>query len=291
MKLINGVKITGNLNLISSKVFVNSGVELCPERIEGKSSMQYDKNCYKPKSDWRKLVQREIDILFANQYKKVDYSESILLKKMPDRFISILKKLEIGNCKNFADVQEKIREHKDLIKKFQEEFQEVLRIYARDLAEVNFHRLVFNPPAIEMLTYHMNEGKLFFVGLHIDRSTIFDFSNVNVSKNRLCINIGNEDRILYFVNLTLNQILELLKKKRSVNISKITINNIGEIFFSEFPDYPVIKLIQSPFDYYIAPTDNILHDGSTSEKVHHDICFVYLGRFNTYPKNASVISL
>ncbi len=30
-----------------------------------------------------------------------------------------------------------------------------------------------------------------------------------------------------------------------------------------YSDYPVISVLQKPYEYYIIPTDNVIHDGST----------------------------
>ncbi|WP_445721844.1 hypothetical protein [Flavobacterium sp.] len=51
------------------------------------------------------------------------------------------------------------------------------------------------------------------------------------------------------------------------------------MFFKYYPDYPVFKLKIKPFQYYIAPTDNYIHEGTTSRKNEIDISITYLGYF------------
>ena len=51
------------------------------------------------------------------------------------------------------------------------------------------------------------------------------------------------------------------------------------MFFKYFPDYPVLKIEQKPYEYYIAPTDNCIHDGATLERRSLDIVMTYLGHF------------
>lgn len=61
--------------------------------------------------------------------------------------------------------------------------------------------------------------------------------------------------------------------------STINIENISENFFYNFPDYPILKIKQKPFEFYIAPTDNCIHDGSTFDNTELDITITYLGKF------------
>ncbi len=64
--------------------------------------------------------------------------------------------------------------------------------------------------------------------------------------------------------------------------SKITTANIVESFFKRYSDYPVLRLELKPFQYYIAPTDNFIHDGSTLGNKQIDLTIVYTGIFDKY---------
>jgi hypothetical protein len=75
------------------------------------------------------------------------------------------------------------------------------------------------------------------------------------------------------------QAFNMLKKKVSLNENDINIANIPQIFFKYFSDYPVLKIDLKPYQYYIAPTDNCFHDGSTLGNVNLDICLIYFGSF------------
>jgi len=82
--------------------------------------------------------------------------------------------------------------------------------------------------------------------------------------------------------LRLSQVAELLVKEAGFAIEEINLDNIAYLFFKHFPEYPVVKLLQYPYEYYIAPTDNILHDGSTLGMKTQDVTLIYLGHFNLY---------
>jgi hypothetical protein len=70
-----------------------------------------------------------------------------------------------------------------------------------------------------------------------------------------------------------------LKKKIDIKAHNINIGNISRYFFSHFPDYPVLRVQQKPYQYYIAPTDNCFHDGSTLGNSELDITLIYFGFF------------
>ena len=55
-----------------------------------------------------------------------------------------------------------------------------------------------------------------------------------------------------------------------------------ENFLKKNPDYPVVRIELKPYQYYIAPTDNFIHDGSTLGNKDFDITIVYVGNFDNY---------
>ena len=112
------------------------------------------------------------------------------------------------------------------------------------------------------------------------RSTQFDIHTAEGSRNRICINLGGEDRSFLFINLTVSQLFEKLLTVQEIDHSQIKIGNLSEYFFRYFPNYPVLKLRQKPYEFYIAPTDNCLHDGTTLNRKTNDIVTTFLGYFN-----------
>lgn len=116
-----------------------------------------------------------------------------------------------------------------------------------------------------------------FVGLHIDCWNKLRPEVSNQGRNRICINLGIEERYLLFVNLTLPGIIQALEADIS-NYTKPT--EIGQDFMRNFPDYPVIKLPLLPGQAYIALTDTIIHDVTTINKTQEDRILAWLGHFS-----------
>ena len=71
----------------------------------------------------------------------------------------------------------------------------------------------------------------------------------------------------------------MLRNNINANKANINIANISKYFFKFFPNYPVIKVTLKPYEYYIAPTDNCFHDGSTLGNSNLDISIIYSGWF------------
>ena len=77
-------------------------------------------------------------------------------------------------------------------------------------------------------------------------------------------NTRKNDRFFLFLNLTMQTIIRLVNEQ--LGIDEITMNHHEYTmkFFTFFPNYPITKLRVRPFEAYIAPTENIIHDGCCS---------------------------
>jgi hypothetical protein len=98
------------------------------------------------------------------------------------------------------------------------------------------------------------------------------------SPNRICINLGSNRRYLVFVNLTLRGMMKMCEVDLGVLDSTAPATLI-RLFMSKFVDYPVIRISIDPGAAYIAPTENLLHDGSTFGMLCSDVTLTIRGRF------------
>jgi hypothetical protein len=57
----------------------------------------------------------------------------------------------------------------------------------------------------------------------------------------------------------------------------------------QFPTYPVLRLRVKPGEAYIAPTDNLIHDGSSVGKQFPDITIHNLGYFGVAQNVSAVV--
>lgn len=120
----------------------------------------------------------------------------------------------------------------------------------------------------------------YYIGLHVDSFYQVPLEERATSPNRICINLGAGNRYLYFINLPLVTIKQQLDEGGATDPKRLQIGSpLGRAFMECFPDYPVIKLRVAPGEAYIAPTENIIHDGSSLGNCYFDTHLTFRGYF------------
>lgn len=290
MNLKRGIKLHNLLEDGDESVYINSGTmpyaKLPLEKVNYKSfhfTPLYEDGAYLPKRDWRRLNRQEI-----NQIKpgvNAAAFNTIYIGEIPDLLKQNLLNMELSDCVNREAVMTKFNEHPELVKAVSEGMQHFLSTIS-DGHPFHFHCIAANLPNLETVAcdvtrlppnFTVPDKK--YIGLHNDGTQFMNFYTTHKAGNRITINLGKESRVFYFINLTMIQVINLLKQKVDIKKNPPTIHNIAQFFFHHFPDYPVIKILQKPYQYYIAPTDNAFHDGSTAGNTALDINMVYFGAF------------
>ena len=119
-----------------------------------------------------------------------------------------------------------------------------------------------------------------YVGLHLDSWEKAPLKQRHKSKNRICLNLGREDRFFLFINLTLIDMFRAMGLSEPDDIYKNYRGlHLGHKFMNRYPDYPVVKLRLAPGEAYIAPTENVIHDATSLNKQYPDICLHFTGYF------------
>ena len=115
------------------------------------------------------------------------------------------------------------------------------------------------------------------IGLHFDRWDGLPVKELAACSNRVSVNLGPRDRYLIFLNQTASGMSSILQK---ANVQfKQDVRAIGAAFMSAFPNYPIVRIRLQPGEAYIAPTENILHDGTSAEVVETNHYLSMRGRF------------
>lgn len=117
------------------------------------------------------------------------------------------------------------------------------------------------------------------IGLHLDS---FDMKSVyerDQCRNRICINLGVEERTFLFVNVPVIEMIRRLHASGHPIVPATVGSGIGRMFLHAFPDEPVNAIKIRPREAYIMPTENLLHDASTLGRSSLDISLTVLGRF------------
>ena len=290
MKLKKGIFIHNQLKENYAAISINSGTVYHTEQVappvnfQGYSyTPQYNEDAYVIKRDWRALNDEEIDCLQANGNRN-DHN-TVYLGDIPEQLKEHFQSLSLTGAKNRDEVMERLAASPEKTKVLSEHLNAFLKPLSNNQA-FKFHCVGINFPNIELVACNTTKlpagykpQDIRYMGLHNDGTRDMTIYTANKAGNRISINIGDESRSFLFVNLSMVQAINMLKKKIDIVKHNVNIANISRFFFEHFPDYPVIKIHQQPYQYYIAPTDNCFHDGSTLGSTTLDVTMVYFGNF------------
>jgi hypothetical protein len=289
-KLKKGIRLHSSLDDGFARVFINSGTMPYKEQQLQRVRFAdldfvplFHDNAYVPKHDWRKLTENELSCIRRNPVK---HHNSISIGDTNEEIKDLFRSLEITEAQSREDVMERIKERPLLIKTMSESMQRFLLPMSGN-KPFAFNCIAANLPNLELVACDISKLPPRFTiperkyeGLHNDGTGSMKIHTNHRVGNRITINLGKEARIFYFINLTLIQAFNMISERLlGAGSEKITVYNIGKYFFKYFPNYPVIKVVQRPYEYYIAPTDNCFHDGSTLGSSSLDINIVYFGYF------------
>jgi hypothetical protein len=119
-----------------------------------------------------------------------------------------------------------------------------------------------------------------YVGLHLDNWYRAELRARENAPNRISINLGLTARYFLYINLPLAAIDALTVEQCPLD-SRIhdTQHGLRAAFMSHFRSYPVVRIRLDPGEGYIAPTENLIHDGTTPDEQGSDVQYRVRGRF------------
>jgi hypothetical protein len=118
------------------------------------------------------------------------------------------------------------------------------------------------PANLKTVTVNHRTGK--FIGLHVDSWENGDLGQRDKAANRICVNIGDTDRYFLFLPFSLTEIASILPPEVDGGFrSLLPCNQFERLFMERYPDVPVIRCRLASGEAYIAPTENLIHDGSS----------------------------
>lgn len=272
----SGIKIFFSCVNIINRVDYSSGTVFVSNNNLGKQPLIRDSDSqytniklpfegFIPKEPWFPLVKDQE--IFTNKLPE-NFNEYVRISRIPSQLFERIK--NVGNVNNIklASVI-----FKNEIGDIETYFTQFLT-NSKGLVSLGLRFLDFtNTP-----TLTIDQSLQKFIGLHIDdwENDISIENKLQSNKrNRICINLGVKHRYFYFVSLTLKQIVN---KISNVTTCVNKINQIPTQFFELNPNYPVIRIKLLPGEYYVAPTENIIHDGANFNRS-LDITMTILGNF------------
>jgi hypothetical protein len=273
MFIKRGIRLYSDLAGIADQITISDGTMLPPEDM----GLYYLPGSYIPNPVWRKPDANETKALLSD--KKTDFRKSIFVGEIPDNLKKAFESLGLNECTSVDQIMPQFRAKEDEVKNLNEKLHAFLHTFT-STGNYKFHRITRAMPDRQTITCHYTPEKFIYIGLHIDRSRRFTPYTAHKSGNRISINLSKETRYLAFINLSLIQVINMVKEQVQLSNVKIDCHNIGHLFFKHYPTYPVVKIGVKPYQYYVAPTDNFFHDATTAGNKEIDVTIVYTGVFD-----------
>jgi hypothetical protein len=226
----------------------------------------YMTGAFKPRTPWRPVDRAEAELLIGEPAGSQSYA-CIALVRLRERALRLLVEAGLHQARSRADLN-RLMAHPSYPAAHAAVEEEVRR-YAEVGTDLAWHPLYCSPPDMETVTHAL--GALRYVGLHVDHWDELPADRAVAARNRMVINLGLHPRYLLFVNLTLDQIRERCgfpeidrSGEGPPESQQNVLHNLVVHFCRAFPAYPVTRLRVDPGEAYIAPTENIVHDGSSA---------------------------
>jgi hypothetical protein len=264
----------------SPRIWLSSGI--CPASDSEFDRIRYRDNAFLPQEPWRQPTDEELSLLVPRQedlgqLNRWDLGSDLGVVRIPPECLLPLDKLNLHSIESgtdrsiISDEEIAISEVRDRILGYCQgsTATEILgiNIAAPDLTTITIDRQL----DVEQQTY---------AGMHLDSWDKLPLKHRHKSRNRLCINLGKEDRFFLFIDLTLMDIFRALGLSETKDIYKYYRGlQLGEAFMYQYPNCPVVKLRVAPGEAYIAPTENIIHDATNRSTRHPDLTLTFLGYF------------
>jgi hypothetical protein len=277
-------------HLLSGVTLLFKGIEYEPSRIQiaratveavATKRLPYECGAIIPRSPWSSLNAREQNALLTPRLSKPN-SSFIMILKLPPKQISMFRELQnAAGTGNKKEVYRYIstRSFTANIKAFTAYLERHYQCAGKDskIKEVEGGILI-NSPGMPTTTRHPTTRKL--VGLHLDDWSRLPLDNRKNAENRMCVNLGSQDRHFLFLNLLIDQVYKAVAHYCDQPLPEDAAGtDTARKFLRLFPLYPICRLRLRPGDAYIAPTEQVVHDGSSLNMSGLDVTLSLRGRF------------
>jgi hypothetical protein len=279
--ILKGIKIYSE-KTIKDRVMLSEGTCLTKKV----NNVLLDKPVFIPTGNWRLPNVSEKKILQKRWHSKFEYNQINILKL--DRITKrTLQQVGFQFCSSSDEVNYLLKSNE------WNEAKNSLILFANKYMSRNSilidSRVSFKRGGLRSTTQD-NPKTGQYNGLHLDSSKQYNFlSERETASNRICFNMGKYPRHLCFINLDLKRIFNYSNDAN--NFSSLTGADYSFIwkFLKENCQYPVIRVKVEPFEAYIAPTENIIHDGDSEGILTFDIVFTLWSKYYYNPSYYQII--
>ena len=241
------IHIASSCKESAHRIELSSGTRVADmrETAELVHGAAYELGARLPREPWRRPTEEEAKSLVVASAPR-NLASSIAIVKLPGEFSN--------------DVRNAIRSGNNEALKIN--LLQQLRTICKLGEPLHYIGPSNNPANLRTVTINREIGR--YIGLHVDNWDQIDLGLRHLATNRICINVGEEDRYLLFLPLSLMDIATVLSREMGHQWeASVRYTSIGRQFMERFPDVPVIRCRLAPGEAYIAPTENLIHDASS----------------------------
>jgi hypothetical protein len=238
-----------------------------PEEIDDHS---YERQARLPLEPWVALTSLEEGELVTGA-EPGDIGRSVHVMKAPGGLLECVSRLSSQRFSRHAAPSDASgsEDHRDCAAEISK-FCEVT-------GNLQFVGVLIDRPGRETVTLSERTGRL--PGLHVDSWDDADVGCRHLSRNRISINSGRTPRYFLFVPLALSDVATYAEEASGEAVKRRgDPTPMARRFMSQRPEIPVLRCRIDPGELYIAPTENIIHDGSSTGTSELGRSFVVLGR-------------
>lgn len=256
---------------IAGRVQISPGTEQAAQNLH---ESVYESGARVPTPGWRLLDDEELASLDTREG-SWDQSSTIALVRPDGEIRRRILRLQHHYDEPAALAEYQVQEH-----------VRILADIVHELCEfpnpIIYHGITSNDPNCATLTLNPLNGLR--TGIHFDDWDGPVTSERTRSKNRISLNLGPCARYSMFIAFTLEELGHCLREAGVKEVEGArTSNAIGRAFMTRFPDTPVIRVKVLPGEGYIAPTENVLHDGSNEGILCRNRHVTFRGNFRLRP--------
>lgn len=248
---------------LRDRVALSSGIE----EVKMINGMPCFKRAFVPSEPWTSPNEDEVKILQAEENENGIYQQ-LAIVTIPKELKKSFHNLKLYSCKNDADAQR--IGATPAYKKVLGEFIEYFSPWHKGDDPPVPHFIYVGRPGLRTTTFNRNEN--FFIGMHLNSWEKKQMNERHIARNRICLNLGLDPRYFLFYNLEYRQMAKMAGfPENFLNQKNQHHYEVLYKFYELFPDYPIIRLRIDPYEAYLAPTENVVHDGTTEGCTQTDV--------------------
>jgi len=276
MKMSNEISlVVETTNPEKSRVDFSAGIKTVNEPCApGSMDVPYIKGACVPKEPWEEPSPSLLERI-VTEPSDSNRSSSVRIMKIPDHIIQPLYNLGIQDVNTQEEVSEKCstEEYWDSLLKIKKFASKI----SLDSDKLEVLGVSVKEPGLPTVTVNRKIERR--IGLHLDSWDRLPLSKRDEARNRLSINIGEDDRYLLFLPLTVSSIIDYFDEQE---LSEHNPTQLMRRYMYMNEDNPIVKVRVGPGEAYIAPTENMIHDATTVGQSAYDFNISFLGLFKTY---------